>query len=89
MEGRLLLLDIARVRDRYPTAGWQMFYCTEDTGDEVVGVFLKDNSMACFQRGDFLGELKPECVPAWVPDALEDMGCSTGQLQDMGMKMDF
>ena len=55
----------------------------------MAGVLLKDNSMVCFQRGDFLGELKPECAPAWVPDALEDMGCSPGQLQDMGMRMDF
>ncbi len=89
LEGHLLLLDIAQVRERYPTADWQIFYCTEDAGDEVAGVLLKDNSMVCFQRGDFLGELKPECAPAWVPDALEDMGCSPGQLQDMGMRMDF
>ena len=88
-EGRLLLLDIARVRERYPTADCQMFYCMEDTGTEVIGFFLKDNSMDCFQHSDFLGELKPEFTPAWVPDALEDMGCSPGQLQDMGMRMNF
>lgn len=86
-EGRLLILDITRVQERYPTADCQMFYCTEDTGAEVTGFFLRDKSMECFQHSDFLEELKPEFTPAWVFDALEDAGCSTEQ--DTGMKMDF
>ena len=89
LEGRLLVLDIAQVRRNRPTADRQMFYCTEDCGDEVVGFFLKDKCGGRFQRSDFLGELKPEFTPAWVPDALEDMDCSPGQRQDAGMKMDF
>lgn len=88
-EGRLLILDITRVQERYPTADCQMFYCTEDTRTEVIGFFLRDNNMECFQHSDFLGELKPEFIPAWVHDALEDMDCSLGQRQDAGMKMDF
>ncbi len=88
-EGRLLILDITRVQERYPTADCQMFYCTEDTGTEVIGFFLRDKSMECFRHSDFLGELKPEYVPSWVPDALADLGCVPEQEQETGMGMDF
>jgi len=45
--------------------------------------------MECFRHSDFLGELKPEYVPSWVPDALADLGCVPEQEQETGMGMDF
>lgn len=66
-----------------------MFYCTEDTGDEVVGIFLKDDSVGHFRHSDFLGELKPEYTPSWVPDALIDLDCVPDNEQETGMDMKF
>lgn len=89
LEERLLVLDIEKLRESCPTADYQMLYCAEDTGEEVLGVFLKNGSAGYFQRSDFLGELKPEYTPSWVPDALIDLDCVPDNEQETGMDMKF
>ena len=89
LEERLLVLDIEKLRESCPTADYQMLYCAEDTGEEVLGVFLKNGSAGYFQRSDFLGELKPEYTPSWVPDALIDLDCVSDNEQETGMDMKF
>ncbi len=87
LEGRLLVLKPNAVRGETPI-GYQLFYCTEETGDGIQGVFPLDKSEWIFPRTSFLGELRQECMSAWIMEWLEEFG-QQEQQQENGMQMEI
>ena len=75
--GRLMVLKIDSLKEYYHHSRFQLFLCQSGfgcsptkTGRKVFGKFLIDDESCCFDRGDFLGELKTEYIPKWALDKM-------------------
>lgn len=79
--GRVLILRPETLKDEYKSPDFQLFFaqsgfgCAADaSGRAVYGRFLKDGEAARFDRGDFLGVIKDECLPEWAHEQLRAWG---------------
>ena len=43
------------------------------SGRKVFGKFLKDGENTNFNRSDFLGVIKDECIPEWAAEKLAEL----------------
>lgn len=73
----MLALKPTVLKDAFKTPEDQLFLaqsgfgCSPDArGQKVFGTFLKDGEEAQFNRQDFIGVLKDECLPDWARGSL-------------------
>lgn len=78
--GKLLILKPSILKDDYKASDYQLFYaesgfgCSPSaSGRKVFGKFLKDGENTNFNRSDFLGVIKDECIPEWVAEKLAEL----------------
>ena len=79
-EGKVMVLKPEILKDEYKNPDMQLFYCKDGfgcsptaRGRKVYGQFLTDGEKTCYERKDFLGELKPEHLPAWAKEKLAEL----------------
>ena len=77
---KLLVLKPSVLVDEYKSPDYQLFYAQSGfgcsptaSGRKVFGFFLKDGENTNFNRGDFLGVIRDECVPEWAGEKLAEM----------------
>ena len=82
---KVLVLRPEALKDEFKSPENQLFFaqngfgCAANaSGRAVFGRFLIDGEAARFNRGDFMGVIKDECLPDWAIEKLHDMGVSTG-----------
>lgn len=78
--GKLLILKPSVLKDEYKASDYQLFYaesgfgCSPSaSGRKVFGKFLKDGENTNFNRSDFLGVIKDECIPEWAAEKLAEL----------------
>jgi len=78
--GKLLILSPSVLKDEYKTPDFQLFYaqsgfgCSPTAlGRKVYGKFLKDGENTHFDRSDFIGVIKDECIPEWAAEKLAEL----------------
>ena len=81
---KVLVLRPEALKDEFKSPENQLFFaqngfgCAANaSGRAVFGRFLIDGEAARFNRGDFMGVIKDECLPDWAIEKLHDMGIST------------
>lgn len=79
-ERQLLILKPATLSDAYKTADFQLFYAQSGfgcsptaSGRKVFGFFLKDGEQTCYNRANFYGVIKDECIPEWAREKLAEL----------------
>ncbi len=72
-EHKVMVLKPTQLKDQHKTRDEQLFYATggfgcspDASGRKVMGEFLTDGERCYFNRHDFLGEAKPDLLPAWA-----------------------
>ena len=67
--GKLLILKPSVLKDEFKASDYQLFYAESGfgcsptaSGRKVFGKFLKDGENTSFNRSDFLGVIKDECI---------------------------
>ena len=77
---KLLILKPSVLKDEYKTPDFQLFHaesgfgCRADaSGRKVFGRFLRDGECTHFNRSDFLGVIRDECIPAWATEKLAEL----------------
>lgn len=91
--GKLLILKPTVLKDEYKSADFQLFLAQSGfgcnptaLGQKVFGRFLKDGESTHFNRSDFLGVIKDECIPEWASEKLSAMRTSdTSEAKDITM----
>lgn len=80
---KVLLLRPDVLKDEFKSPENQLFFaqsgfgCSATAGGRAVfGRFLIDGEAARFNRGDFMGVIKDECLPEWARERLQEMGVS-------------
>lgn len=78
--GKLLILKPSVLKDEYKASDYQLFYAESGfgcsptaSGRKVFGKFLKDGENTNFNRSDFLGVIKDECIPEWAAEKLAEL----------------
>lgn len=78
--GKLLILKPSVLKDEFKTSDYQLFYAESGfgcsptaSGRKVFGKFLKDGENTNFNRSDFLGVIKDECIPEWAAEKLAEL----------------
>ena len=78
--GKLLLLKPSVLKDEFKASDYQLFYAESGfgcsptaSGRKVFGKFLKDGENTNFNRSDFLGVIKDECIPEWAAEKLAEL----------------
>ena len=78
--GKLLILNPSVLKDEYKASDYQLFYAESGfgcsptaSGRKVFGKFLKDGENTNFNRSDFLGVIKDECIPEWAAEKLAEL----------------
>lgn len=78
--GRLLILKPSVLKDEFKSSDYQLFYAESGfgcsptaSGRKVFGKFLKDGESTNFNRNDFLGVIKDECIPEWTAEKLAEL----------------
>lgn len=81
---KVLVLRPDVLKDEFKSPENQLFFaqsgfgCAANSGGRAVfGRFLIDGETARFNRGDFMGVIKDECLPDWAIEKLHDWGVST------------
>lgn len=79
-KGRLLVLKPTVLKESYRTSENQLFVaeggfgCSPNSrGRKVFGKFLIDGEEANFNRDDFFGIIKDECIPEWAAEKLAEL----------------
>lgn len=74
---QVVVLRPFSLKDQYKTPEDQLFFATGGfgcsptaSGRKVYGFFLKDGEKAHFNRSDFIGVIKEECLPEWAAEKL-------------------
>ena len=78
--GKLLILKPSVLKDEFKVSDYQLFYAESGfgcsptaSGRKVFGKFLKDGESTNFNRSDFLGVIKDECIPEWAAEKLAEL----------------
>ena len=78
--GKLLILKPHILKDEYKTPDYQLFYAESGfgcsptaSGRKVFGRFLKDGENTSFNRAEFLGVIRDECIPEWAAEKLAEL----------------
>ena len=78
--GKLLILKPSVLKDEFKASDYQLFYAESGfgcsptaSGRKVFGKFLKDGENTSFNRSDFLGVIKDECIPEWAAEKLAEL----------------
>ena len=79
-KGRLLVLKPTVLKESYRTSENQLFVaeggfgCSPNSrGRKVFGKFLIDGEETNFNRDDFFGIIKDECIPEWAAEKLAEL----------------
>ena len=80
---QVLVLRPEVLKDEYKHPEYQLFLAQSGfgcaaaaSGRAVFGRFLIDGESARFNRGDFLGVIRDECLPEWASEKLSEWGVS-------------
>lgn len=94
LEGKILVINPARMNDKYKTPEDQLFVATggfgcspSASGRAVFGYFLKDDEECRWNRDCFIGVLKDEFVPDWVKEKLNISDNTAEPVEDSGISM--
>ena len=78
--GKLLILKPSVLKDEFKASDYQLIYAESGfgcsptaSGRKVFGKFLKDGENTSFNRSDFLGVIKDECIPEWAAEKLAEL----------------
>lgn len=78
--GKLLILKPSVLKDEYKSSDYQLFYAESGfgcsptaSGRKVFGKFLKDGENTSFNRSEFLGVIRDECLPEWAAEKLAEL----------------
>ena len=96
--GKVLVMDPETLAERYWAPEYQLWYARsgfgcdpESNGRAVFATALFDGEEARWNRRDFLGVIREECLPEWAKEKLETIlaqGQSRGQSAEMTMTME-
>ena len=74
---KVVAIRPSALKDAYKTPESQLFYAkfghgcrAESSGVKVFGQHLDDGEEGCYLRGEILGIVKPEFLPAWAKERL-------------------
>ena len=74
--GKVVVINAEPIRYEYQHPAFQLVLAeggngaTGGRGDAVFGTCLATGEKSRWERYDVLGEIKPECMPAWAKEAL-------------------
>ncbi|MEG3006729.1 MAG: DUF3849 domain-containing protein, partial [Oscillospiraceae bacterium] len=90
--GKVMVLNPKCLKDEYKSPKDQLVLCEHGfgcsptaSGRKVYGRFLSDGERCQYDRSDFIGELKEECMPDWAKEKLMEMQ-SSSQTQELTME---
>lgn len=76
-EGKVMVIRPEELNEAHKTRDKQLFYCIgglgckpDKTGENIMGEFLIDGTHSNSYRQYFLGQAKPELLPAWAKEKL-------------------
>ncbi len=79
-EDKILVLKPSILKDKFKSPDFQLFYatsgfgCYPDTiGRKVNGFYFKDDESTHYNRSDFIGVIREDCLPDWAKQKLYDM----------------
>ena len=77
---KLLLIKPSALAEEYRKPEYQLFYAVsgfgcdpEKLGRKVYGAFLFDGDQTSFPRSSFLGVMKPELIPEWAQEKIDEI----------------
>ncbi len=89
-EGRVLVIKPTELVEEYQTPDFQLFCATSGfgcnptaSGRKVFGFFLKDEEDTHFDRSQFAGAIRDECLPDWAKEKLEQF--SSDETEDINL----
>ena len=75
-----MILKPSVLKDEFKASDYQLFYAESGfgcsptaSGRKVFGKFLKDGENTSFNRSNFLGVIKDECIPEWAAEKLAEL----------------
>ena len=74
--GKVIVIDARKKRYEYKHSAYQLIYVEGGNGalggrgQAVFGRLLPEGNKVRYDRGEVLGEIKPECMPAWAKESL-------------------
>ncbi len=80
IEGKVIVISLSALPEQYQTGEDQIYYCDGGNGSRpnpigrsIFGTSLYDGVKTRWNRSDVVGVLKPELLPDWAKDTMEQI----------------